>query len=166
MSDFTHTALLSYSRQGVQLYWSQNSSAAFCQSQNIWSIFILPVISSLPQMREMLLSQKNRAILGPVKHSSTVPMWGWQHCPYVGLAFCLLGCFPQPNLSVRRNNRLIVTIVSILIEDKHIFFLDVFSITYLWFYYPNFSRLPKPDRLYSPNLIQHSLLLLNQIRSG
>lgn len=134
---------------GSSAILEQNLRAALCQLKNVWNTFILP-IPSLPQMREMLLSQKNWAILGPVKCSSTVPMWGW-------VSF-LLGCFPQPNLSVRRKNKLIVSIVSILIEDKHIFFLNVFGITYLWFYYPNFSRLLRPDRLNSPNLIQHSLL--------
>lgn len=65
-----------------------------------------------------------------------------------------------------RSNKFIVSIVDILIEDKRVFFLNVFNITYLQFYYPNFNRLAKPDKLNNPNLIQHSLLLLNQIRPG
>ena len=75
-------------------------------------------------------------------------------------------CFPQPNLSIGRSNKFIVSIVDILIEDKRVFFLNVFHILYLQFYYPNFSRLAKPDKLNNPDLIQHSLLLLNQIRPG
>lgn len=74
--------------------------------------------------------------------------------------------FLQPNLSGERSNNCIVSIVDVLIEDKRVFFLNVFDITYLQFYYPNFSRLAKPDKLNNSNLIQRSLLLLNQIRPG
>lgn len=109
-------------------------------------------------MCEMLVSQENQAIFALLKMHL--------HGPHAGLNSFLMRYFLPSNLSGGRSNKFIVSIVDILIEDKRVFFLNVFNITYLQFYYPNFSRLAKPDKLNNLNLILHSLQLLNQIRPG